>query len=713
MKTKLLLVSVWLLLSGFLMPAFAASTPAANDGKWYYVKSQRFNTGGPWWTFDVANKVVIPGALTKSDNQKFTLAEIGASGKVTVKEFSGLLITSTTEAGTFNETGATEGWTITPNTVAGVNGYAFPGENSGLHQGSGGWGWRVAAGWYSLADNCTFFFYEVLPDVDLNIAIDEATTRLNTAVAGTNIGQTPQADIDTYQVAINAAKTTLGSTDATAIQNAINALATATTAFINAKVEIVQSSTAESPVWYLIKNTNRGGKGSTVYTNGFAATLKGGSVANTVSADGTSTGAAAAMLNHLFRFEKQADATYVIKNAALPNGEVLQGATGGYSSQPVKYGTPAVPPTKWNINLIGYNATLSVNEIKFVSAENGTVWHLDGGYNVVSWDGGTGSASAWYVEEFTGDVPALFQTQYDALHAQYILIADTEGNAVAPYVIGTDPGQYDAVKFQAVKDAYAAMVAEKDANGITSPDMIEKFADLTTAIDTFKASKVSPVPFAGTINPAANYTLRLVQPGSANDGFYLSNPRTDASNGADGTRPYATFSETIDPATSVWRFVPSTTTGKYIITSKRKADEYIDEEGRVRDASSYGDSNWTTKTLMQNTSVFVDGTTLLIVKIDNNSNYFITGATAGSTLGRNASSWSTFKLESYVYTSVDNQQNSEIFVKVVNRLLVVENTLEKAEAYTVTGARVDATKQLQPGIYIVKVVNNTFKVNVQ
>ena len=85
-------------------------------------------------------------------------------------------------------------------------------------------------------------------------------------------------------------------------------------------------------------------------------------------------------------------------NAALPNEEVLQAGAGGYSSQPVTYGNPAVPATKWNIDFIGANATLGVNEVKFVSAGDGTVWHLDGSYNVVSYDGGTGGASAWYVE---------------------------------------------------------------------------------------------------------------------------------------------------------------------------------------------------------------------------------------------------------------------------------------------------------------------------
>ncbi len=365
------------------------------------------------------------------------------------------------------------------------------------------------------------------------------------------------------------------------------------------------------------------------------------------------------------------------------------------------------------MNWIGRNTTLGVDEIKVVSAGVGTVWHLDGGYNVVSYDGGTGGASAWHVEQYTGSVSALFQTQYDALHNEYILIADGSGNAVAPYVIGVNPGQYDAAKFQAVKDAYAAMVAEKNTNGITSAAIIAKFATLTTAIAEFKASKVAPVAFTGMIEAGKAYTLRLVQPGSVQDGYYLANPRTDASNGADETRPAATFVQDIDAATAVWKFVPSTTAGKNIITSGRRANEYIDEEGRVRDASSYGDNDWIYKALMQNTFTCEDGAILLIVKIDKNANYFASTGAAAATLGRNATAWSTFKLEPYMSTAVVDKTVSAVQVKVVNRMLVVSGSVEEVKAFSITGAGVDVQKALNPGIYIVKVGTETFKVNVR
>ncbi|MFV0472487.1 MAG: hypothetical protein ACK5L7_10745 [Paludibacteraceae bacterium] len=634
MKTKLLLINAFLILFGVASNIFAASTPAANDGKWYYVKSQRGGTG-LWWTFDTTNSWTTPGILNKNNNQKFALAQVGTSN-VTMKEYGGLLLTAAT-TGVFDATGATTGWTQTSNMVNGVQGYAFPGENSGLHQWNAGTSWKVKSGYYSITDNSTFFFYEDALDLDLNIAIDDALVRKNTTNVGTGVGQTPQPAVDDYAAAIATAQTTLGSTDATAIQSAIDALANATTTFINAKVPIVQSSTSASPIWYLIKNTTRNGKGATFFAPSFGVQTKCGTPANTVKADGTSTGAAKPYLNHLFRFEKQTDGTYQIINAAFPSGEVLQGTSGGNSSAAVNYGTVTSPLTKWNINLIGYNSTLDVNEIKFVSAGNSTVWHCAGSYNVVSYEGNSGTASAWYVEEYTGDPSAL---------------------TVMPV-------------------AY---------------------------------------PFTGTIDANKSYTLKLVQSGSANDGYYLANPRTDTDNGNDGLRPYATFVPTIETSSTsstAWKFVPSTTTGKYLITSIRMTNEHLDEEGRVRDASVYADNGWITKTLLQNTPTYTDGTTLLIVQIVQNSNYFISATTAGAVLRRDASTWSTFLMEPFVATSTSAMDNTPITVSVVNGTLVVKGTQAKANVYTLAGTQIDATKTLNTGIYIVKVDSKTFKINVK
>lgn len=688
---------------------FSTATPVADDGKWYYVKSQRGGSG-LFWTF--GTKISV-GALTKAENQKFTLVT-AATGKVKIKEkvTSSML---TAAGGVFSATGAATGWTQTPNTVNGIIGFAFPGEDAGLHQGNAGWNWEVRTSYYSLGDNCTFFFYEAKEDVDLVMAVETALITLSSSSAGTTLGKTPQAAIDTYRGAINIAKTTIGSTDPTAIQNAINSLASATSTFIMAKIQPIDKSTAASPIWYLIKNTVRGGsKGATLYTNGFNAQLKCTTPADMVKADGTSTGAAAPGLKHLFRFEQKSNGDFQIVNAALPTGELLQTANGGNSSQVIKYGTVANPVTTWKVNFIGTNGTLGVDELTFVSTGVATMFHDDASNSLVSYNGGTGTASAWYVEKYTGNISALFQTQFDDLKAQYDAIADVSGTPVAPYSMGTEPGQYDLVKFDELKVAYAAMVTEQTNNGVNSANMIQKFTDLTVAITAFKATKVQPtVAYGGTILTNKTYTLKLVQPGSANNGYYLANPRVDANNGTDASKPQATFVADLDngTATTYWKFTASATAGKYIITSARKSNEYIDEESRVRDASSYGDIDWTYKTLLQNSTVYVDGTTLLIVKIDKNGNFLRTGTAAAATLGR-STEWSTFKLEQKDIISSNVDAKTELAkAYAINGVIKVTNTTD-FNVFTISGSKVK-NENLKPGVYFVKSTSDTFKVFVK
>ena len=46
-------------------------------------------------------------------------------------------------------------------------------------------------------------------------------------------------------------------------------------------------------------------------------------------------------------------------------------------------------------------------------------------------------------------------------------------------------------------------------------------------------------------------------------------------------------------------------------------------------------------------------------------------------------------------------------------MLVVSGSVEEVKAFSISGAVVDVQKALNPGIYIVKVGTETFKVNVR
>ena len=695
MKKFLLRSFALLMLIGVTLTTFAATTPTANDGKWYFVKSQRFSAGGPWWTFDATGKYVVPGALTKADNQKFTVVEIGTTGKVTIKDFSGLLLTATASSGVFDATGAATGWTITPNVVNGVNGTAFPGENSGLHQGSNSWSWKVAPGWYSLADNCTFFFYEAREDFDLNLAIDDASTRLSITTVGTSKGQTPQSAVDAYQTAINTAKTTLGSTNATDLQNAIAALASATSTFINAKIPMVTSSTAENPVWYLIKNTSRGGKGATVYTNGFNVQMKTTTAANTVLADGSSTGAAAPTLNHLFRFEKQADATYKIINAAMPAGEIIQAATGGSSSSPVRYGTPDVP--KWNLNLIGYNATLSVDEIKFVSTGNGTVWHADGSNNVVSWDGGSATASAWYVETYTGELSPLYKVGLTKK------IAEAE-NIAANVSTGTNFGQTSASSKTSINDAIITAKNIHD-NVSTTP---QQFIDATNALETALTSlKQSIIKSHGSLlsDNSANYSWYWIKSTSTN--AYSRDYVISAGMRAIGEK--FTYEVKAEEPADVQLFRFELNEEKTAITHIiNKAGTYVGSDGSIRAASTAGNT-FTAIQLTDGYSFNIKPSAAAALHAQNTGTHIVNYAgEAGS-----ASAWKIeFAMATPKVVTGTSTPDSNVVIRLENKQIMVEGA-DKFEVYSVNGQKVNHQAQLESGVYLIKINNNITKVVVR
>jgi hypothetical protein len=697
MKNFLLRSFAILMLIGLTLPLFAASTPAVDDGKWYYVKSQRFDTGGPWWTFNATDNVAVPGALTKADNQKFKLVAVGETGNVTLQDYSGLKITASNDPrGLWDATGPATGWTLTANTVNGVTGYAFPGENAGLHQGASSWNWRVAAGWYSLADNCTFFFYEVGEDLELNIAIDDAKTRLALTTVGTGIGTTPQSAVDTYQAAIATASGTLGSTDATAIQNAINALATATAAFVDAAIPLVTSSTAENPVWYLIKNTARGGKGSTVFTTTFGGQLRATTAVNTVKADGTSTGAAAPTLNHLFRFERLSDGTYKIVNAAMASGEVLQAASGGYSSQAINYGTPA--STKWKLGLFGYNATLDINELKISSAGNNTVWHLDGGNSVLSYDGGAGTASSWYTEVYTGDVTPLFITGLTnkLAEAKTLYIATLTGTRFlnAP---------------QAARTAFADAIATAQAIYDDPASTPESYLPAAEALDAaIIAYKPNIIKTPATLLSESNDKYRWYWIKSTATQAYAKDMVISA--GMRDVGEKYTFEPKAEQISDnqLFRFelTDDQTAVLHIIN---KTGTYMASNGAITEASTAGNT-FAINPLVDAYSFNIKPTSVSALHAQATGSHIVNWAGAVGS----ASAWTfEYAMETpKMITSNQKLNNDRYTIRLENSVIKVDG-VETFEVYSVSGQRINQHTPLNSGVYLIKFNNVVEKVMVR
>ncbi|MHB9054640.1 MAG: hypothetical protein ACYC2P_00610 [Paludibacteraceae bacterium] len=421
----------------------------------------------------------------------------------------------------------------------------------------------------------------------------------------------------------------------------------------------------------------------------------------------TSTGSKAQILGKTVIPDDTQLWKFVANTRGTANGfAIVNKATGEYLSANTPFNTA-----------ISSTDTIPTNNLQFIASDiftnNTTRFWIEnaagstpafrlhaGNSSILNWNGNAYDNSSWLVLDYINTLKVLLQTSLT--NAQNLLAASVEGS---------DVGQYPAANRADLQTAITNAQGIYDAPASTDAQIKDAAVALNAVIDAYKASRILPVAYSGTINTGYLYTLKLVQPGSGNDGYYLSNPRTDANNGLDANRPYATFSSLIDPATTVWQFAASTTTGKYILVSSRRANEYLDEEGRVRDASSYADNSWTTKTLMQSTLTYTEGTTLLIVNIDANSNYYTVGIASGATLGRNATNWSTFLLQQYIPTGNINTKGGSAKAYAVNGSIKVTDT-DNFSVFTITGAKVQ-NKNLKPGIYFAKTATQTFKVFVK
>ena len=150
--------------------------------------------------------------------------------------------------------------------------------------------------------------------------------------------------------------------------------------------------------------------------------------------------------------------------------------------------------------------------------------------------------------------------------------------------------------------------------------------------------------------------MKLVQAGAAEDGYYLTNPRTGEQATDDKARIFATFSAELDKTdnTTMWKFIPSKAKeGAYLLLNQRGGyNEILDEEGRLRDFSIYKDGvddKWYDKTLFQSTLEFGEDSKL-IMKVNIYNAYLVT-KTQNEVLtlgGLSYSRWATFILEEYV-----------------------------------------------------------------
>lgn len=498
--------------------------------------------------------------------------------------------------------------------------------------------------------------------------IANATTLKTNAVVGTFTGQYTQTAVDNLTTAITTANSvlnTIGATDA----DFTNASAALLTAVDNFKARGLFLPT--TGIYYKI------------------AEFKSGNVIglNTGTQPALKTPAAIADQAFLITPVDGATDTYYIQNK---DGKYLsKKSSSGWDTE---FLSDKSNESKW---VIGSNEACLGFRLKNV---------VTTGYLAPD---ATASGSLLYCDKSVSDGNSMFKLMVDPTYNTDPLVVAKENlslnigaakNLIAKSTVGTLPGNYLQASVDALTTAIGAAIAVSNT-ATTTVDIANITAALSNAISDFK-----PVP---PFMPAAGVQYKIVELSTSNV-IGLST----------GTQPALMTAAAVNNQS--FEFISTGAVNTYYI--KNIDGQYLSL--RLSNPNPWSmDFTTTNSTDGSKWLISADGV-ISNFKLINAANILSsTGnmylaaddtATGNSLWGdKEVSNANTFKLEVILTTGVNNTGLSNINVTVVNRMFIVTGTDAAVKAYTVTGVPVNATKELTPGIYIVKVADKTMKVSVQ
>ena len=522
--------------------------------------------------------------------------------------------------------------------------------------------------------------------IALQNKITEATNKLSNTKEGADPGTFTSASRTTLQGAITAAQGVYNNVSATDTDrlNAYNALNNAITTYQN-EVILPVLSTAGNDKWYFIQGTRP---------------------ANTYITDNTANAFitdAAVIPNDTQLWKLVANTNGSANGFALVNK-----ATGEYINADI-----AATAELQSI------ATMPTNNLKFVASDIYTnkvvrfwIENEAGSTPALRFHaGGTGNSSR--LMNYTGDrydnSSWLFLDYAVALKV-FLQTAITDAqNALVNIPEGTDIGQNPASERTTLSNAITAAQAVYNDPAASESAIINATSTLNAATAVYKT--------------AASNLQRLLSATTGRYRFYRFNNRNYDTNdiltvngvATDGTGTPVCQNKDTNPDSEMWVFQVNEANDavKIISPVAMKAIKEYDYQNSAK-LVDITEGSWFRMTQIENTywafgNTFIsDAYTGYHFLHCNSSRSLVSWDVAG-----NASHWTLEFVKEDVMTGVNTQLNQPAYtIRTVNNVITVDG-VENFDVFSISGQKLNKLQSVRSGLYIVKIGNQSFKVNVQ
>ncbi|MGC3978596.1 MAG: DUF5013 domain-containing protein [Paludibacteraceae bacterium] len=295
------------------------------------------------------------------------------------------------------------------------------------------------------------------------------------------------------------------------------------------------------------------------------------------------------------------------------------------------------------------------------------------------------------------------KTDFNALK---VLVATANGMTTANYPIGTGENQYSLEKwnaFVAVRTQALALLNKENTTPQPTQEEVDNMVTaLQTAINDLIASKNPPF-FLSTTTDSHWYTINDMR---TNKSYWKVGKYV-------GT-------ETIDNRLIMVKGVPSTITDSLLFKFVKPEDTSLlgyyvyNKLDNVNALSGDVETNFIgiNSTLSVSTWLFDESTNkgYYLISIEGGANQVNSYAGynppyIGFYNGGSGDAGNNWALTPSNLTSVKEVSANQLQVYVVNRMVFAKNSDSQLSVYNVRGQKMDAKKQLIPGVYIVKIEN--------